>query len=123
MLLCDTLTHNHKLFLSSQVFLPSLAFEQLLLLQSLSTAPHGQETRMELHICNSPCSSVCLSRESQVRERIPSTSCFPAQRASAGASDWVSSSVSGLMMVGARGAMTPAGLLLIKQALAVNLNK
>lgn len=105
------------------MFLPSLAFEQLLLLQSLSTAPHGQETRIELHISILPAALVCLSRGSQVRERIPSTSCSPARRAPAGASDWVSGSASGLMMLGARGAMTPAGLFLIKQALAPNLNK
>lgn len=119
-LLCDTLTHNHKLFLSSHVFLPSPVFEQLLLLQSLSTAPHSQETTRELHISNSPHSSICLSRGSQVREWIPSTSCAPA---SAAASGWVSNSASGLMMLGPPGAMTPAGLVLKKQALAPNLNK
>lgn len=111
-LLCDTLTHNHKLFLSLHVFLPSSAFEQLLLLQSLSTTPHGQETRRELHISSSPLSFIGLSGGSQVRELIPSVSCGLAWHDSAGASSSVSSSTSGLTMLGAHGAVTPAGLFL-----------
>lgn len=73
-LLADTLTHNHTLFLSSHIFLPSPALEQLLLLQSLFPAPHGQESRRKLHIPSSPHRSVCLSGGSQVRMQIPSTS-------------------------------------------------
>lgn len=111
MLLCDTLTHNHKLFLSSHVLLPSPVFEQLLLLQSLSTAPHNSAFRV---LPAAP--SVCPGEARLENGFLP-----PA--GTAGAGGWMSSSASGLMMLGTPGAMTPAGLFLKKQALALNLNK